>query len=86
MASTNPYSIADDGSKVTGNGTTVTVADVNDELPDGVSVERLTEGCDCDVDKYTHTKRIVRGDKWGLKMCNHCGGVWGWHDARADYL
>jgi len=28
---------------------------------------------------------IHRGDKWGLKICKKCGGVWAWHDARADY-
>lgn len=86
MASTNPYSVSDDGQRVSGNGVIFTVSDINEKLPSGVSVETLSEGCSCEDTQYTDTRYLDSGDKWRLKMCNKCGGVWGWHDARADYL
>lgn len=88
MARTNPYSVTNDGQSVINGGVVVTIEDVNSELNGGTQIDHIETGCSCNGDnrKYSSTTQLHRGDKWGLKMCRECGGVWGWHDARADYL
>lgn len=86
MANTNPYTITDNGQSVVGNGVTVTIDDINDKLDAETRIDNIEQGCSCDGYSNRSATFIHSGDKWRLKMCTVCGGVWGWHDARADYL
>lgn len=83
MAAINPYTIHEDENRVTGGFETWTLDKVNDQLPDNVELIRLHE-CDCGNRSYGAT--VERGDKWHLRYCSNCAGLYGWHDVRADYL
>ena len=84
VAAINPYSVDEDRGVVTGGfETPFSLEDINERLPDGEQVAKVHE-CDCGNRSYGTT--IETGDKWHLRWCVSCGGVYGWHDARADYL
>lgn len=85
MARVNPYTIDEEEQVITGGfGGPWRVEDLNDILPEGETIDRITE-CDCGRDR-SHGATIDNGDKWNLRWCSNCSGFWGWHDARADYL
>lgn len=82
MALSNPYKIDEDENKVHGSFETLDLDDINERLPSDVRLQRVHE-CDCGNREYTST--VKKGDKWHLRYCGNCAGVYGWHDRRADY-
>lgn len=80
MANQNPYPIDD-----------YSVEDVNKMIKQNNSLgdeflldeDEVVERCDC-VD-FNSSKTLDSGDKWSLRMCVDCKGLFGRHYARADY-
>lgn len=84
MALHNPYTIDEDEQMVRGvfDGP-FDVDAVNDNLRGDRRVTDIRE-CDCGDRSFGAT--VQKGDKWHLRLCGNCNGLYGWHDVRADYL
>lgn len=83
MAKNNPYSINEEGTEIRGVLEVKTIEDINDILPEHIELSRL-HMCDCGgslVNDFT----IETGDKWELRLCENCKGLYGKHLARRDY-
>lgn len=80
MASQNPYPIDN-----------YSVEDVNNMIKNNslsnellLDEDDVVKRCDCGVD-FSNSKTLDAGDKWSLRICVDCKGLFGRHHARADY-